>query len=119
MPQQQHNINVLKEAQVQLALQALKQDVNLSQRRAAAIYRVPQKTLSDQRAGRPSRANTMPNLQVLDNNKEQVIVDYIHELDARGFSPWLADVAAIANSLRAERNLGSVSINWPSMFVKR
>ncbi|KAJ8108675.1 hypothetical protein OPT61_g8008 [Boeremia exigua] len=56
MPQQQHNINALKEAQVQLALQALKQDANLSQRRAAAIYNVPQATLSKRRAGQPSRA---------------------------------------------------------------
>ncbi|KAJ8118507.1 hypothetical protein OPT61_g524 [Boeremia exigua] len=90
------------EAQIQLALQALKQDANLSQRRAAAIYRVPQSTLSDRRAGRPSRADTMPNLRGLDNNEEQ-----------------LADMAAMANSLRAERNLGPVGTNWPSTFVKR
>ncbi|KAJ8113412.1 hypothetical protein OPT61_g4450 [Boeremia exigua] len=119
MPQQQHNINALKEAQLQLALQALKQDANLSQRRAAAIYSVPQKTLSDRRAGRPSRGDTMPNSRRLDNNEEQVIVDHILELDARGFGPRLADVAAMANSLRAERNLGPVGTNWPSTFVKR
>ncbi|KAJ8114719.1 hypothetical protein OPT61_g3465 [Boeremia exigua] len=95
MPQQQHNINALKEAQ----------------QRAAAIYNVPLATLSDRRAGRPSRADTMPNSQVLDNNKEQVIVNHILKLDARGFGPQLADVAAIANSLRAKRNLGPVSIN--------
>ncbi|KAJ8111827.1 hypothetical protein OPT61_g5673 [Boeremia exigua] len=61
----------------------------------------------------------MPNSRGLDNNKEQVIVDHILELDARGFGPWLADVAAMANSLRAERNLGPVGTNWPSTFVKR
>ncbi|KAJ8107244.1 hypothetical protein OPT61_g9000 [Boeremia exigua] len=102
MPQQQHNINASQEAQVQLALQALKQDANLSQRRAAAIYRVPQSTLSYRHTGRPSRADTMPNSRGSDNNEEQ-----------------LADVAAIANSLHAERNLGPVSTNWPSTFVKR
>ncbi|KAJ8115064.1 hypothetical protein OPT61_g3208 [Boeremia exigua] len=111
MPQQQHNINASKEAQVQLALQALKQDANLSQRRAAAIYRVPQSTLSHRRTGRPSRGDTMPNSRGLDNNEEQVIVEHILELDAQGFGPWLADVAAIANSLRAERNLGPVGTN--------
>ncbi|KAJ8117104.1 hypothetical protein OPT61_g1625 [Boeremia exigua] len=116
MPQQQHNVNALKEAQVQLALQALKQDANLSQRRAAAIYRVPQSTLSHQRTGRPSRGDTMPNSRGLDNNEEQVIVEHILELDARGFGPRLADVAAMANSLRAERNLGPVGTNWPSQI---
>ncbi|KAJ8107760.1 hypothetical protein OPT61_g8643 [Boeremia exigua] len=119
MPQQQHNINASKEAQIQLALQALKRDANLSQRRAASIYRVPQATLSYRHAGRPSRADTMPNSRGLDDNEERVIVEHILELDARGFGPWLADVAAMANSLRAERNLGPVGTNWPSTFVKR
>jgi hypothetical protein len=61
----------------------------------------------------------MPNSQELDDNKERVIVKHILKLDARGFSPQLADVAAMANSLRAERNLGPIGVNWPSMFVKR
>jgi hypothetical protein len=45
----QHNLlkTTLKEAQVQLALQALHRDTTLSQRRAAAIYNVSQSTLSD------------------------------------------------------------------------
>jgi hypothetical protein len=48
-----------------------------------------------------------------------VIVDYILELAAQGFPPRLADVATMANSLRAKRNLGHISVNWPSTFVKR
>ena len=48
-----------------------------------------------------------------------MIVEHILELIARGFPPRLAAVADIANSLRAERNLGHVSLNWPSTFVKR
>jgi hypothetical protein len=53
----------------------------------------------------------MPNLQGLDNNKEQVIIKYILKLDTRGFSLQLLDIAAIANSLRAKRNLGYISTN--------
>ena len=119
MPPQQRQLDASKEAQIHLAIQALKQDPNLSLRRAAAIYKIPQSTLSDQRAGRPSRANSTANSRSLDNNKEQVIVDHILELVARGFPPRLADVATMANSLRAERNLGHVGVNWPSTFVKR
>ena len=48
-----------------------------------------------------------------------MIVQHILELVARGFPPRLAAVADMANSLRAERNLGHVGINWPSTFVKR
>ncbi|KAJ8105102.1 hypothetical protein OPT61_g10380 [Boeremia exigua] len=87
MPPQQQQTDALKEAQIQLALQALKQDTNLSKRRAAAIYRVPRSTLSTRRTGRPSRANTIANSRGLDNNEEQVIVQHILDLDARGFAP--------------------------------
>jgi hypothetical protein len=40
-----------------------------------------------------------------------VIVEHILKLVARGFPPQLADVATIANSLRAERNLGYIGLN--------
>jgi hypothetical protein len=48
-----------------------------------------------------------------------VVTKYIINLIKRGFPPRLAEVADIANSLRAERNIGYVSLNWPSTFVKR
>ena len=50
--------------------------------------------------------------------KEDVVVKHILKLIARGFPPRLAAVANIANSLRVERNIGQVSINWPSIFIK-
>jgi hypothetical protein len=48
-----------------------------------------------------------------------VLVKHILDLVTRGFPSRLAAVADMANSLRAERNLGQVGINWPSTFVKR
>ncbi len=87
MPQQQPQFNALKERQIQLALQALKQDANLSERRAAALYRVSRTTLHHRRARRPSRVDTIANSQNLTNNKEQVIVTHILKLVARGESP--------------------------------
>jgi hypothetical protein len=75
--------------------------------------------MSDRRAGRPSRADSTPKSRNLDNNEEKVIVQHILELAARRFPPRLAAVADMANSLRAERNLGHVGTNWPSTFVKR
>jgi uncharacterized protein YoaH (UPF0181 family) len=61
----------------------------------------------------------MANLWNLTATEEQVIVEYILELVARGFPLRLAAVANMANSLRAKRNLGYISLNWPSTFVKR
>jgi hypothetical protein len=40
-----------------------------------------------------------------------VIVEHILELVAQGFPLRLAAIADMANSLRAERNLGYVSLN--------
>ena len=67
--------------------------------------------LRKQRARRPLHADTIANLQNLTNTKEQVIVKHILKLIARGFLLRLAAVADIANSLRAKRNLGYVSLN--------
>jgi hypothetical protein len=47
----------------------------------------------------------------LTKTKEGVVVEYILKLISRGFPPRLAAVANIANSLRAERNLGQVGLN--------
>jgi hypothetical protein len=38
--------------------------------------------------------------------KEDVVVNHILKLNLRRFSPRLADVANIANSLQAKRSLG-------------
>jgi hypothetical protein len=80
MPRQQHQLDALKERQINLAVEALKQDPKLSQQRAAAIYKVPQSTLSARRARRLLRVNYMPVLRDLNNNKEQVIIKHIYYL---------------------------------------
>ena len=53
----------------------------------------------------------MANSRNLTATEEQVIVEHILELVERGFPPRLTDVAIMANSLRAERNLGYVGLN--------
>jgi hypothetical protein len=119
MSQQQTYSNALKERQIQLALQALKQDAKLSVRRAAAIFSASETTLRARRAGRPSRVNTIANSQNLTSAEEQVIVMRILELVTRGESPQLKVVASMANSLRKERSLAPVGPRWASRFVSR
>jgi hypothetical protein len=46
----------------------------------------------------------MPNSRTMTDLEEEVIVKYILDLDARAFPPRLADVEAMANSLRVTRN---------------
>ena len=48
---QQINLKLLpREERINLAIKALKSNANLSQRRAAAVYKVPESTLRRQRA---------------------------------------------------------------------
>jgi hypothetical protein len=119
MSQQQHHLVASKEAQIQTALRTLQQDATLSQRCAAAIYSVPQRTISYQRAGGTSQPDCWPKSRNLDKLEGEVVVKHILELVARRFPPRLAAVVDMANSLRAERNLCQVGVNWPSTFVKQ
>jgi hypothetical protein len=66
-----------------------------------------------------SQPDRWPKSRNLDKLEEEVVVKHILELVTRGFPPRLAAVADMANSLRAERNLGQVGVSWPSTFVKR
>ena len=107
------------EGDLQLALQAIEQDQNLSERRAADIYNVPRKTLSDRRAGKVSRRDCTPNSMKLLKTEEEVIIQHILDLDSRGFPPRLAAVKDMADSLLAARHQDPVGINWASTFVQR
>jgi hypothetical protein len=53
----------------------------------------------------------MPNLSNLTKLKEDVVAKHIINLVKRGFPSRLAEVANIANSLRAEYNIGYISLN--------
>ena len=104
MPQRKNVKKSSNEADIQLAVQAIKHDATLSQRRAAVIYRVSQRTLSDYLARTPPRRDCTPNLIKLTCTEEWVIVKYILKLDKQGYPPRLANVEDIANSLLAERH---------------
>jgi hypothetical protein len=107
------------ERQIQLAIQALKRDANLSQRRAAADFNVPRSTSSTRLAGTQSRDDWKPRSMKLFLTEEEVIVQHILDLDARGFPPRLAAVKHMADSLLAERHCDPVGQNWAATFVKR
>ena len=104
MPQRKNTKKPLNEADIQLAVQAIKRDATLSQRQAAKIYRVSQSTLSTRLAGASPRRDRAPNLIKLTSTEELVIVQHILKLDERGYPPQLTNVEDMANSLLAERN---------------
>src|SRR5689334_17619651 len=105
------------EAQVQLALQAMQNDSKLSLRAAAKIYSVHHTKLSRRQRGRQSRRDITANSRKLTNLEESVIVQYILDLDSKGFPPRLSGVEDMANRLLAERDARRVGVNWASTFV--
>ncbi|RKK99344.1 hypothetical protein BFJ70_g17514 [Fusarium oxysporum] len=69
--------------------------------------------------GIQSRRETIPNSRRLSDLEEQIIIQFILELHARGFPPRLRGVEEMANRLLADRNASPVGKRWASNFVKR
>ena len=98
-----------KECQIQLALQAMRMDPNLSIRNAAKIYRVPRSTLTDRVRGRVARVNITPNSRNLNSLEEEIIVREILDQESRGFPLRYRDMEDMANRLRTARGASRVS----------
>jgi hypothetical protein len=80
------------------ALQTLKQKLN--RQKAALIYKIPENIFHNRITSRTPCSNTRPTVQNLTETEEQVIVNYILDLDSRGFSPRQTNIKDIANYLR-------------------
>ena len=107
------------EADIILAISALDHNQIQHVKRAASTFNVPESTLRTRRAGVPSRHDCEPKSKKLTKLEEEVIVEYILDLDSRGFAPTLDGVRYMANKLLAARDAGQVGQNWPRNFVKR
>jgi hypothetical protein len=119
MPQQHNVIAIQEEGRVNLALQAYTFGQFKTLRRAAAAFNVKHQRLSDRLHGITPRAQTQPNCQKLTATEEQTIVQYILDLDSRGFAPRLCEVADMADKLLAVRDSKPVGKCWPERFVTR
>ena len=93
----------LKDSRLLLALQAIKQSENLSVRQAATLYKVNRGTLQNRMNGRRARQDTRANSSKLKELEENALLQYILDLDARGFPLRLADVEDMANVLEFTR----------------
>jgi hypothetical protein len=102
-----------------LAVQAIRSNPKLSCRAAAKIYNVSRTTLSGRLGGQQPNCNIRPPRIRLSINEEQVIVQYILDLDARSYPPRVSGVKDMANRLLRERDASRVGKNWVTNFVKR
>ena len=107
------------EARILLALQAYKNDPELSLRRAAKLYQVNFTTLLRRHNGVQSRANTIPKPRKLSNLEEEIVIKYILDLNLRGFPPRLRGVEEMTSRLVANRDMSLVGKRWARNFVNR
>ncbi|KAF5697139.1 hypothetical protein FMUND_15512 [Fusarium mundagurra] len=108
-----------EEACMNLALQAYQADPKLSLRRAVFLYDVHFQTLHHRSQGRQARADCIPNGRKLSDQEEQIIVEYILNLDSRGFPSRYRDVEEMANRLLAACDVSPVGKRWAINFIKR
>jgi hypothetical protein len=99
MAQRSATLLVLNEADVQLAVSSIKSHQIQSNRRAATVYNVSERTIRRRRAGKLARRDCQPNSKKLTQLEEEVIVSHILDLDLRGFAPTYAAVRDMANRL--------------------
>jgi hypothetical protein len=107
------------EADIQLAIHAIKSNQIQGSKPAARVFNIPETTLRYRRAGRRARRDCTPNSKKLTMVEEEAVVRYILDLDTRGFPPSLAAVRDMADTLLALRGTERVGKHWPSNFVKR
>jgi hypothetical protein len=107
------------EARLLLALLALQNNPKMSLRRAANAYKVSYGTLRNRKNGIPSQRNWIPKSRRLSDLEEQIIVQFILDLDSRGFPSRLRFVEEMANSLLADRDELPVGKRWAHNFIKR
>lgn len=69
--------------------------------------------------GRTPKADSRPATQNLAEIEEDVIVQYILDLDSRGFPPSIEDVRAMADYILASRGARRVGKLWSTRFIKR
>ena len=87
MSQRNNKKRLPNEAQIQLELQAIQQDMNLFIRHAAEIYEVAERTLRRRRDKTPYRQDGTPNSMKLTKIEEEVIVQHILKLNEPGYPP--------------------------------
>ena len=119
MSQQQDVQSSNQEGRINFALSAYHNRQFRSLRRAAEAFKVPCSTLNRRYNGITHPSETRNAQHKLTATEEQTIVQYILDLDSRGFAPRLCEVADMADKLLAVRQGKPTGKCWAERFVTR
>jgi hypothetical protein len=120
----QHLLNSImsaqsQEARVLLALQVVRTSQKMNVTRVAKLYNVPRSTLRDRLRGKPQAAEVRNSNLKLTSSEEETIVQYVLDLDSRGFPPRIYRVKDMADLLLTTRGATPVGKQWAYNFIRR
>ena len=111
--------SIPKEARINLAIQSYRKGQFSSTRAAADAYSVCYNTVNRRMNGTRTRRDAGLDQEKLTQQETEVIIQRVLDMDTRGFSPRMQDLADMANLLLTERGGEPVGKNWPSKFINR
>ncbi len=119
------SIQLQQEGRIQLAIKAMQEGQFNSIRHAGRAYDVPHSTLTRRLRGITPQRGTPAATRKLTQQEEDVLVQWILDMDSRGYAPRVSDVRRKANILLTERVRGTlmtaptVGVNWATQLVQR
>ncbi|KAK1916401.1 hypothetical protein P3342_004220 [Pyrenophora teres f. teres] len=121
MPRQQHTQQTSREGRIRLAIADYQNNPQKSVRALAVAYDVPRSTLQTRLHGTQPRSEIVSVNRKLLATEEHSLVDWILDLDRRGFPPQVIDVRRMTDALLAARGQDPpplpVGKKWVSRFV--
>jgi hypothetical protein len=114
--------NASKEAKIILAIDSIEKGVFKSVRAAGEALKAHHSTISRRMAGKPSREASNANREKLSKTEQEAIIKQALDMDARGFSLKLTDVAVMANLLieqDPDTRRDPVGKTWAKKFVSK
>ena len=103
MTRQQRLLQPSREGRISLAIVSYQNNPCQAVRALAAAYDVPESTLRTRLRGTQPRSETVSVNRKLSAVEEQSLVQWILDLDRRGFPPQVIDVRRMADALLAGR----------------
>src|SRR5258706_6206040 len=117
MAQLTQAISSIQEGRILPAIQAVKLGQIKSVQATVILYDIPEATLRSRIHGIASRHDSTPNSRRLTSQEELAIVQFILDLDSRGFPPRPQDVRDMADLLLTLRDGLSLGKNWTTKFI--
>jgi hypothetical protein len=109
-----------REKNIVRALKALEDDPNVSIRRVAKSFGIPEATLRRRRAGGLDRRSSHAHCRRMSPKQEDILVDWIIDLDKKGFAPnynTARDMATLV--IQKAGDFEPLGQRWLSKFMSR